>query len=101
MEIDLNHRNAILESAALVAEQIDSCREHTYDNGATADGYRQAKNQIADAIRALKTGTTKSDVATCIGGQTVHDPRPYGEWCRDPAACAGKGYCPLDPTCGD
>ncbi|HWX30132.1 MAG TPA: hypothetical protein VNZ53_22180 [Steroidobacteraceae bacterium] len=26
---------------------------------------------------------------------------PYGEWCRDPAACAGKGYCPLDPTCGD
>jgi len=26
---------------------------------------------------------------------------PYGEWCRDPKACAGKGYCPLDPTCGD
>lgn len=26
---------------------------------------------------------------------------PYGEWCRNPAACAGKGYCPLDPTCGD
>jgi len=25
----------------------------------------------------------------------------YGEWCRKPAACAGKGYCPLDPTCGD
>ena len=25
----------------------------------------------------------------------------YGEWCRDPAACAGKGYCPHDPTCGD
>lgn len=26
---------------------------------------------------------------------------PYGEWCRNPKACAGKGYCPLDPTCGD
>lgn len=26
---------------------------------------------------------------------------PYGEWCRNPDACAGKGYCPLDPTCGD
>lgn len=26
---------------------------------------------------------------------------PYGERCRDPNACAGKGYCPLDPTCGD
>lgn len=26
---------------------------------------------------------------------------PYGVWCRKPDACAGKGYCPLDPTCGD
>jgi hypothetical protein len=29
------------------------------------------------------------------------DERPYREWCRNPAACRGKGYCPLDPTCGD
>ena len=26
---------------------------------------------------------------------------PYGPWCRDRTACDGKGYCPLDPTCGD
>lgn len=26
---------------------------------------------------------------------------PYGEWCRSPELCAGKGYCPRDPTCGD
>lgn len=26
---------------------------------------------------------------------------PYGEMCRDPKICAGKGYCPRDPTCGD
>lgn len=26
---------------------------------------------------------------------------PYGEWCRDPDLCAGKGYCPRDPNCGD
>lgn len=26
---------------------------------------------------------------------------PYGEMCRNPDVCAGKGYCPLDPTCGD
>ena len=25
----------------------------------------------------------------------------YGEWCRRPEACIGKGYCPLDPTCAD
>ena len=49
-----NHRNAILESAALVAEQVDNCHSSTYDNGGTEDGYRQAKSQIADAIRALK-----------------------------------------------
>ena len=41
-EIDPNHRNAILESAALVAEQIDSCRD------------RQTQKQIAAAIRQLK-----------------------------------------------
>lgn len=26
---------------------------------------------------------------------------PYGEMCRNPAQCEGKGYCPRDPTCGD
>lgn len=51
--------------------------------------------------RQTTVATTKSDVAACIGGQTEHDSRPYGEWCRNRAACAGKGYCPLDPTCGD
>ena len=37
---------------------------------------------------------------------TVTKPRTvqkgvYGEWCRKPEACASKGYCPLDPNCGD
>jgi hypothetical protein len=27
--------------------------------------------------------------------------RAYGPMCRNPAACDGKGYCPLDPTCGE
>ena len=26
---------------------------------------------------------------------------PYGKMCRKPDACRNKGYCPLDPTCGD
>lgn len=25
----------------------------------------------------------------------------YGEMCRDPKLCAGKGYCPRDPACND
>lgn len=33
--------------------------------------------------------------------EAVVDDRAYGEWCRKPDACRGKGYCPLDPTCGD
>lgn len=28
-------------------------------------------------------------------------PGLYGEMCRDPNLCSGKGYCPRDPTCGD
>jgi hypothetical protein len=34
-------------------------------------------------------------------GKRPEDRPPYGEWCRNPDACRGKGYCPLDPTCGD
>ena len=26
---------------------------------------------------------------------------PYGPMCSNPELCAGKGYCPRDPTCGD
>lgn len=29
------------------------------------------------------------------------DERVYGPMCRNPSACKGKGYCPLDPNCGD
>lgn len=25
----------------------------------------------------------------------------YAEWCHDPKLCAGKSYCPRDPTCAD
>ncbi len=25
----------------------------------------------------------------------------YGEMCRDPSICEGKGYCPRDPACND
>lgn len=32
----------------------------------------------------------------------AHAPKGvYGEWCRDPQACAHRGYCPKDPTCAD
>ena len=48
-------RNAILESAALTADQIDDCQQYQHDGGFTEDGYRQAKTQIAAAIRELKT----------------------------------------------
>lgn len=36
-----------------------------------------------------------------IAAETPVSQRAYSEWCRKPSACAGKGYCPLDPTCAD
>ena len=49
----------------------------------TAEHARRFSSTLVDIARAGMSG------------------RPYGEWCRNPEACAGKGYCPLDPTCGD
>lgn len=35
-------------------------------------------------------------------GTPPEEPRGvYGEMCRDPKACAGKGYCPRDPACNE
>ena len=40
-------------------------------------------------------------------GQDIDTDKPpelkghYGEMCRDPKICAGKGYCPRDPNCAD
>jgi hypothetical protein len=25
----------------------------------------------------------------------------YGDWCRDPTLCAGRGSCPRDPACNE
>lgn len=44
-------------------------------------------------------GYATTDLRPSDGGPG--DRRAYGAWCRNPKACAGKGTCPLDPTCGD
>lgn len=31
----------------------------------------------------------------------LRETAPYGQMCRNPDLCAGKGYCPRDPTCGN
>lgn len=39
-----------------------------------------------------------------MASEAIDPPTPrgvYGEWCRDPKLCAGKGYCPRDPNCAD
>lgn len=33
--------------------------------------------------------------------KTLKAKSPYGEMCMTPDLCAGKGYCPRDPACGD
>ena len=52
-------------------------------------------------IRAEYDPEGKAVEMPALEGAVTHEARPYGEWCRKPEACAGKGYCPLDPTCGD
>ena len=55
-------------------------------------------------------GTSSRDDACHCGGAGAQCPNcygsgnargVYGEWCRDPNLCAGKGYCPRDPNCAD
>lgn len=53
--------------------------------------------------RPPAAGPAASEHPGRVTGAAGHpiDKRAYGEWCRKPEACAGKGYCPLDPNCGD
>ena len=57
-----------------------------------------SKIEIAQAISDLTQMLEQIERADT--SQTVHEP-PYGPMCRNPSLCAGKGWCPRDPTCGD
>ena len=52
-------------------------------------------NRMFDAARAADSAAAATEP------KPSKERAPYREWCRDPKACAGKGYCPKDPTCGD
>ena len=62
------------ETVEQINETIDRADDHTAST---------LKIKIADLIPLAKKSS------------------PYGDWCHDPLICAGKGYCPRDPTCGD
>lgn len=56
---------------------------------------RSVSSFLSDSLAALDKALAALDRKA---RQTMP---PYGEWCRKPEACRGKGYCPLAPTCGD
>ncbi|SCB51764.1 hypothetical protein GA0061099_102142 [Bradyrhizobium yuanmingense] len=37
--------------------------------------------------------------STCLRDRSGEIKGVYGEMCHDPKICAGKGYCPRDPSC--
>ena len=57
-----------------------------------------SKAEIAHAVCDLKQMLEQIERADT--SQTVREP-PYGPMCQNPSLCAGKGWCPRDPTCGD
>ena len=63
------------------------------------EAYAGAKGSAA-ALDAVSVMGDRISVAVEAPLARIDD-RAYGEWCRKPEACRGKGYCPLDPTCGD
>ena len=57
-----------------------------------------SKAEIAHAIADLSQMLEQIERADT--SRTVREP-PYGPMCRKPKSCENKGYCPLNPTCGD
>ena len=68
-------------------------------NGTIEVGYAQ---QWPTLFKAERLGYVDSNGrVTETGRAFLAKSAAYGEWCRDPKLCAGKGYCPRDPNCGD
>ena len=78
-----------------------ACRAalHDHDAGNMSDGH--TVNLLTAAI--LKIDDVRSPICELMAPtiRALKGSAPYGEMCRDPNLCVGKGYCPRDPTCGD
>lgn len=67
------------------------------------DFHRSAPVLIA-THRSADEGLPSSNAAgagadTALTDEQQNPKGVYGEMCRDPKICAGKGYCPRDPSC--
>jgi hypothetical protein len=56
---------------------------------------------VSSLCESLQAGMGSKDVVTEVFKAMLDAALPYGKMCRKPGLCAGRGYCPLDPTCGD
>lgn len=75
------------------------------DNWYTVESDGLAVNEQINAVfsdlmhRMAASDATPPAIRAAV--KTLKMSAPYGEMCRDPNLCIGKGYCPRDPTCGD
>ena len=61
-----------------------------------------SKDEIAHAIADLSQMLEQIERAdTSQQVSRIRREPPYGPMCREPKSCENKGYCPLNPTCGD
>ena len=68
----------------------------------------QAISDLTQMLEQIERGDTSQQVSRIrlseLPRALLETPRrepPYGPMCREPKSCENKGYCPLDPTCGD
>ena len=73
--------------------EIERLREEL--KASEAERCKMADTALAETDRLRSFDKRKRELAV------LRRHLPYGEMCRSPELCAGKGYCPRDPTCGD
>jgi hypothetical protein len=81
------HATAVtLDDVAAKAEQV---------------GYMRAFVDILSHLQEIKCRDGSRAVAIFGIAKGLSRGVPYPEFCRHPDKCAGKSYCPRDPTCAD
>jgi hypothetical protein len=84
---DPNERRYISSSKAEIAHAISDLSQMLEQIERADTSQQVSRIRLSELPRALL--------------ETPRREPPYGPMCRNPSLCAGKGWCPRNPTCGD